>query len=330
MESRIAQVLIQFESLCENWRALPGRMEKMAPYAYVWHPETSLSSLPKPIAVTLQAATHGNEVGGIEVLLEVLILLRAKVLQPVFPIAFVLGNPAGIKANRRFVERDLNRSFGQSAQGLEEERRARLLEPLLEKTALFVDFHQTIEPTHRPFFIFPYTASSYAFAAALHRQIPIVTHWGPSFSKDGMCTDEFVNYKGGTGLTLELGQKGFDPYHTGVGLQVALAAVQYGMKQFIETQDLPAAMHEELYTWKSVIAYEEGMQLRDGLVNFQNIKVGDEVGSKKGQPLRADADGWLLFPKYPRDPLAPPPKELYRLVKRIRADELGKDGVVNR
>ncbi|WP_176737037.1 succinylglutamate desuccinylase/aspartoacylase domain-containing protein [Oligoflexus tunisiensis] len=317
------QALERFEKLCHN-------LEKVAPLAYVWHPTKPALSGPKPIAVTLQAATHGNEVGGIDVLNTFLQLLQNGIIQPPFPMGFAIGNPAGVQANRRFTERDLNRSFGQKAAAVEEEKRARALEPLLEKTSLFVDFHQTIEPSHRPFFIFPYTKASFDFAAALHDRIPIVTHWGLSFSKDGMCSDEYVNHRGGTGLTIELGQKGFDAYHGGVGLQVALAAVQYAVGLFSGTQEKQPLHSPELYTWRAVIPYEEGMTLREGLVNFQAVDAGDPVGFHQGETLRTPVAGWILFPKYPRDPLAPPPKELYRIIKRIQPDDLGKDGVINR
>ncbi|MDQ3235644.1 MAG: succinylglutamate desuccinylase/aspartoacylase family protein [Pseudobdellovibrionaceae bacterium] len=323
MDTRNMQALERFEALCHN-------LEKVAPLAYVWHPKKPAAALPKPIGVTLQAATHGNEVGGIDVLNACLRLLHAGLINPPFPMGFAIGNPLAVKANRRFVEKDLNRSFGQTVKDLDEDKRARSLEPLLEKSALFVDFHQTIEPSHRPFFIFPYTKSAFAFAAALHDQIPIVTHWGLSFSKDGMCSDEYVNHRGGTGLTIELGQKGFDAYHSGVGLQVALAAVQYAVGLFTGVTDGRPSLDPELYTWKAIIPYEEGMTLREGLVNFQAVASGEAVGSHQGKILRAPADGWILFPKYPRDPLAAPAKELYRIIKRIPVDDLGKDGVINR
>jgi succinylglutamate desuccinylase len=323
MADRNMQALEQFERLAH-------KLEKVAPLAYVWHPAKPSVTGPKPIGLTLQAATHGNEVGGISVLNAFLGLLQSGIIQPPFSMGFAIGNPAGVKADRRFTERDLNRSFGQTAAQYEEEKRARALEPLLEKTSLFLDFHQTIEPSHRPFFIFPYTKGSFDFAAALHDEIPIVTHWGLGFSKDGMCSDEYVNHRGGTGITIELGQKGFDAYHGGVGLQVALSAVQYAVGLFTGALEKRQTVNPELYTWRAIVPYEEGMTLREGLVNFQAIAAGETVGTQHGQALKAPVDGWMLFPKYPRDPLAPPPKELYRIIKRIRPDDLGKDGVINR
>ncbi|MFY7929636.1 MAG: succinylglutamate desuccinylase, partial [Oligoflexus sp.] len=78
------------------------------------------------------------------------------------------------------------------------------------------------------------------------------------------------------------------------------------------------------------IPFEEGMRLHEGLVNFQALKAGEELGRSGVHPLKAPADGWLLFPKYPRDPMAAPPKELYRILKRIKPDELGQAGVIGR
>lgn len=329
METKIAQVLSKFEEVCENWSESPGIMDKFAEYAYVWHPAKPRSHLTKPIVLSLQALTHGNELGGIESLLEFLQVLKSGLVQPVISLAFILGNPSAALANRRFLDYDLNRSFAQTGQGNREERRARILEPLLGQSSFFIDYHQTIEATQKPFFIFPYTPSSMALATHLHSSIPIVTHWGTSFSGDGKCSDEYVNYKGGTGLSIELGQKGFNPYQAALGLQLALAGVGYASNH-IAGQSLESEIRatNEIYTWKAIERYEAGMRLDEGLVNFQAVKAGEPLGQKNGQVLRALADGWLLFPKYSRDPLAPPPKELYRIVKRIQAEELGKDGVV--
>lgn len=329
MQGKTEQALIRFETVCENWLHAPGRMQKIAPHAYVWHPPRLLQGLPRPIGLTLQAITHGNELGGIDVLIECVRLIKSRTLQPEFPMAFILGNTAAALADRRFVERDLNRSFGRGSQDDSEDTRARVLEPILEQTSFFLDFHQTIEPAVQPFFIFPFTHRCLEFAAALHDRIPIVTHWGQPFSKDGMCSDEFVNHKGGTGITLELGQKGFDVYHTAVGVQTALAAVHYAHCEFTgENLQKPARLSADLYTWKAVVPYEDGLTLKEGLFNFQEIKRGDLVGHKGSLPVKAPDDGWLLFPKYMRDPAAPAPREIYRIVKKISPDQLGQAGVV--
>lgn len=335
MDSLVQNSLHRFELLCDHWPAKAGRMEKRANYAYIWYPVQRAIRPPdqtKPILLTLQAITHGNEYGGIEVLLAFLELLAAGLLKIDQPMGFILGNTAAALAGRRFLEADLNRSFGQSQTILWEHQRAKELEPILEASLYYLDFHQTIEPTLSPFFIFPYTPRCYAFASALHLQLPIVTHWGQSFSLDGMCSDEFVNFRGGTGITLELGQKSFDPYHTGVGLQVALSAVQYAEEHGRDEKRVPRERPEAaLYTWKSIVNYQEGMSLREGLVNFQELEKGEVIGTQAGQgELRTSEGGHLLFPKYRRDPTVSPAKELYRIAKKIAPEQLGQEGVLFR
>lgn len=332
MESRTLQAMHEIESICEHWSLAAGHMEKLAPLAYVWHPTALISKHPtKPYGLTLQAITHGNEVGGLEVLLSLLGMLRSGLLQPQFSLGFALGNPAAAAEDRRFLERDLNRSFGQSASSSLEEKRARELEPMLEGSQFFLDIHQTIEPSTRPFFIFPYTVPSFAFAQAISGGVPIVTHWGSSFSKDGMCSDEFVNQRGGVGITLELGQKGFNPYHRGVGVLLALAAIEYAGRMLKSRQaSRIEARDTEVYTWKAVVAHFEGAELNEGLYNFQHVSSGETLGRTQDGLLRAQESGYLLFPKYRRDPNAPAPKELYRIAERIRLDQLGKEGVMRR
>lgn len=332
MESRIHWALNQFESICEHWSLAPGKMEKLAPFAYVWHPPEIVSTHhAKPLGLTLQAITHGNEVGGVEVLLTCLNLIKSGLLQPHFAVGFALGNPEAAARDCRFVERDLNRSFGQKAEASLEERRARSLEPLLSRSSFFLDIHQTIEPSAKPFFIFPYHKDSFDFAHFLATGIPIVTHWGSSFSKDGMCSDEFVNQAGGIGITLELGQKGFHPYHHGVGVLVALSAFDYVTKMGrADKPNLPEASDVEIFTWKAVIPYQEGASLDEGLYNFQPVTEGQKIGLCADGELRARDSGFLLFPKYQRSRTAPPPQELYRIVQKINPDQLGKSELLRR
>ncbi|MBC7661485.1 MAG: succinylglutamate desuccinylase/aspartoacylase family protein [Chitinophagaceae bacterium] len=330
MQDLIERALTRFETLCDTWsQGNPfGTLVKLSSYVYLWAPPHDLPTLraPKNIGLTLQAITHGNEVGGINTLIECLSLLKTGIVRPQITMAFVLGNPRGALANRRFLETDLNRAFHSKVQSLEGER-ARQLEGILIQSEYFLDFHQTIEPSLNPFFIFPYTPAGFAFARAAHNDVPIVTHWGKSFSLDGMCTDEFVNFKGGTGITIELGKKGFDPYQTGVGLHAALGAITYVQAKLSGPCEATES-EGSCFTWKATELFEEGMDLKEGLTNFQLIMEGDVIGTHGKDLLMASASGYLLFPKYPRDPLAPRARELYRIIKKIDARDLGKPGVV--
>lgn len=327
MKNLIEQALASFEAVADQWGSGFGAMVKHSAYVYLWHPPVVTHKPRKSIGLTLQAITHGNEVGGILSLTECMRLLHGGVIKPEMPLAFVLGNPAAALENRRFLESDLNRSFGSKDHSSLEGQRALHLTSILKQTDYLLDFHQTIETSAQPFFIFPYTEAGLAFAAAAHREVSIVTHWGKPFSLDGMCTDEFVNYSGGTGITIELGKKGFDPYQTSVGLHAALGAIHY-VQQKLSLHYQPASPRSPLYTWKAIELYQEGMELNEGLYNFQPVNKGEVIGVFGGQDLTARESGWLLFPKYHRDQLAPRPREIYRIAKRIEARELGQPGVV--
>ncbi len=326
MLRQIAEAIAKFESTLSNWSG-PGKVEKLAPYAYRWTPTNILYHAKKPIALTLQAVTHGNEVGGISALLELLKLMECQLVRPEMVLGFSLGNYQASLANRRFLEADLNRSFGTKDLNSLEAKRSLELMPLLASTDYFLDFHQTIEKSLQPFFIFPYAPASFAFARASHPEIPIVTHWGKPFSLDGMCTDEYVNHTGGVGITIELGQKGFENYQTSIGLHAALGAIRYVQAMLLQ-EVLTTDSSGPLYTWKVIEQFEEGMDLHEGLYNFQPVIKGQVLGVHGDKPLLCRESGWLLFPKYQRDAGAPRPKEIYRVAKAIEVHELGKTGVV--
>lgn len=326
MQDTIAAAIDRFDTLLSQWTGY-GRVEKLARYVYRWTPPVSSLKPKKSIALTLQAVTHGNELGGIASLTECLKLIHSGVIKPEIPMAFALGNFEGSLANKRFLEADLNRSFGAKDQTTLEAKRALELSPLLADTDFFLDFHQTIEPSLKPFFIFPYAAPSLAFARACHEEVSIVTHWGKPFSLDGMCTDEYVNYSGGVGITIELGQKGFDAYQTSVGLQAALGAIRY-VQETLRGKYKAAEAAPPLYTWKLIELHEDGMDLKEGLFNFQYVEKGEVLGAHGSKPLLSRESGWLLFPKYHRDPSAPRPREIYRIAKRIEVQQLGQPGVV--
>ncbi|SMF55276.1 succinylglutamate desuccinylase/aspartoacylase domain-containing protein [Pseudobacteriovorax antillogorgiicola] len=329
MSQRLEQEIQKFTSRLEQSSSEAFTVSKLCDYGYQLTPKKPKLTPPdgKSTALTLMAVTHGDEVAGIAILNKIVDLLLSDVIVLPYAINLALANPWGSRKNRRFVERDLNRSFGRSAMDTLEDKRAKDLEPLLKSTAYLVDFHQTIEPSHRPFFIFPYDERGFQFARHLAPDIPVVTHWGGGFSKDGACSDEFVNRHGGVGLTIELGQKGFNVFSEGVGVQVGLKAIDV-VQSYLRQESLEANEEEaEIYTWAEVIPYPEGeAALDEGWYNFQWVDEGQRLGFVNGDDLKASQSGPILFPKYIRESSGGVrPKEICRIMKRVTAEQLGKD-----
>jgi succinylglutamate desuccinylase len=246
------------QKLSSNYRVASGGPS----HSIVLEPAAKMSA-PKRIGLTVMAITHGNELAGLKVVNEVLVFLQKAQIKLSYPVCFALGNPAACSRNQRFIESDLNRSFGrQSEPATAEQRRARELEPLLRDSLFFLDIHQTREPSKEPFFIFPYTKLGLAFAGEIDRDIPVVTHWGKPFSKDGQCTDEYVNAQGGTGITIELGQNSFSTFSTGAGFRAVLKAI-LTVKEYLETQSFQCTPdQQQLYTWSEIIEYPSSGEAR--------------------------------------------------------------------
>lgn len=326
LNQQIERELAAFEALSTQAN---GAIEMARPFAHVLvlRPRANAVAVRAgTFGLTIMGITHGNEVAGLPIVNTFLREILADPARLRIPLALILGNPVAARQNRRFVDRDLNRSFSRVQKATWEDQRARDLEGILSQSSFLLDLHQTSEPSETPFFIFPYTANGYRFARAVAPRLPVVTHWGAPFSKDGQCTDEYVIACGGTGITLELGQNGMTREAIEAGTAAARAALDVATRKlagedFPQPADAPA-----LYTWGEILPFPAsgGNPLKPGWYNFKAVQKGDVLGNTPNGPLIASLAGRMLFPKYVRDAGAPRPAELCRILKPIREEELGR------
>ncbi len=328
MSRQIDDELQKFAEGIKELRSIMN-VEEIAEYAYTLKPkEKTLEPLPpKSLGLVVSGIVHGNETVGIAVINEFISLLASETIDCGIPLGIFLGNPPAALANKRFLLRDLNRSFDRSGHSAEE-RRARELLPILAEAMWYLDLHQTNRPAEEPFFIFPYTSESFAFAQNLSAHTPIVTHIHSSFSKDGQCTDEYVNSHGGAGLTLECGQAGFDPLQVGFGLKTVLHAVRF-VHNILEKDKPPHPARTErrkIYVVKDTIACPQDgiVKLREKLINLQSIEKGELLAMVDGHKILSPRSGRIIFPNYSAETAAPGqrPAELMRVVEEISAEDL--------
>lgn len=326
-----------FETQIEKLQSAGHQIEKICHLGYKIYPIATNPSvgsiLPKDkdIGFTVTGMIHGNEPMGTAVLNEFLALILLNRIQFNIPIGVAIGNPWAGEENVRFRERDLNRSFLRTDSSLLEEKRADELEMLLSRSTYYLDIHQTSERSERPFFIFPFTKQGFEFARAIGPSHAIVTHWGDPYSTDGRCSDEFVIARGGTGVTIELGQGGFGPYQLEVGVLATIrglfAAEAYLTKNPIDVTANPAYYAEgDIFTFDESYPYpQEGhVNLLEGLHNFRFIEKGENLGNVDGKPIIASHSGHILFVEYRRTAKAtdPRPKALCRVLKKITRSDL--------
>ncbi|WP_244135593.1 succinylglutamate desuccinylase/aspartoacylase domain-containing protein [Burkholderia seminalis] len=327
--TRLDAEIATFERFAASGTIGRARVERVGRFGFVLHPPHANAAHGQRFDLLFIALTHGNEYAGLPVLNALCRYVEAGVLTPPSSIGFLLGNVDAARQGARFVERDLNRTFGRAGRDTADDRRAREMEPMMTRARFCVDLHQTIEPSEAPFFVFNYQPTSLQLAHAIAPDTPVVTHWGRPFSAApaGGCTsDEFVQQAGGVALSIELGQKGFGLYQIAAGVRVCLDAITT-VGGVIRGAALPPvdACSNPIYTWAHIVPYPDGeVRLDAGLRNFQPVHVGDRLGIRDGAPLVAGTSGLLLFPKYRRSESEPKPAELYRVLRQPTFSELGK------
>ena len=89
---------------------------------------------------------HGNETLGLE-------LVKMLKKNPIEGINAIIGNPRAVKVASRFIESDLNRSFGKEFLGTYETKRAEWLKKQTESYDVVLDFHNTQTPRNNCCFV---------------------------------------------------------------------------------------------------------------------------------------------------------------------------------
>lgn len=308
--------------------------------------QPSLGKITKKVGITYGALVHGNEWGGLLAINHLLQALVLGTIKPSVPVGFFLGNPAAALQAKRFLERDLNRSFSVQPQSTSvtttsapttlEGLRALEIEKLLGISHFFVDFHQTIQPSQSSFFIFSYSAAALRMARSLNPYLPVITHWGAPFSKEGCCSDEYTTKQGGLGITIELGgiSPTHDPIQTALGFQVACSALAYCTQALRPDLNLtlpalpPESYQGPLFTWGFSMPWPKAgyVELVKGLTNFSPVQKNQILGTVNGHNLRAPLSGKIMFPKYlskdEQSHQASRPTELFRILKDCRLEDL--------
>lgn len=299
--------------------------------------ESHLTSGPAPLSrrydggrhglrVVFGSMVHGNEVGSLPGIVDVMAAIEAGSVDFGGVLDVFVGNaPAGL-ANRRMLEADLNRVFTPSMPDSAERRRAIELEPILTGCDLFVDFHQTLQPTAKPFFTLPWLAQEAHWVRAMGGGEAWITRKaGTPFDAGTCCTDEFVRNQGLPGLTLELGYRGFDEGARALTATTIIKVLQI-LDQVAEQgpDALSAAASKAPEVPLYVLTHSEpyaqrAQQLKPGVRNFQPVTRGENLAAPGSPDLITPTSGVLMFPKSPPadEPL---PASIYRIAERLEED----------
>lgn len=282
----------------------------------------------KPIPLTLMAISHGDEVGGIQVLSTFLekLLLTTTSDHLTFPIQIIIGNPQAYAEQVRFIDQDLNRCFlyaptkgqkrGTGPKGRHiEVARAKLIEEVLKETYFLLDLHQTQTPTQRPFMVLSHSPNSMKWAMTFRPPLSIVT--SPKVKLVGtaklknITATTLVQENGGLAFTLEMGLKGLDPKQIDLGLHWVEQSIQ-SVKKLIDKKmnsfdcAKEISLEEIEQKWKdrifqvveSMYCEQEQGDLDPGWENFRPTHKGQRIGLCGEKEIYAPVDAYMMFPKF--------------------------------
>lgn len=249
---------------------------------------------------------HGNELTGIEVVRKMyreieqgeLIINRGTLY-------LILGNPKAIVRNTRGSEdhADLNRCFKkdvlEQSDPLYERQRAKEIAMILVDADISIDLHATNKPSV-PFLC--------CLADEKHEKVykwfdcdRVLADPRYILAKEPVTTDEFLDAQGGTGVCYETGFVGdltrVDHVFENVMNVLRDQGVVTAKTATLQKTD-PKKVFELI---ECIYLTEAGFVFADGrgLGSFEEFKFGDEIGRIGNEPLVAEYDGVVVFPKLP-------------------------------
>lgn len=281
-------------------RTATGRVDPVGPDILRFTPANPGHA---PLKLGFLALVHGNEIIGLPILNSLLRDLQTGKLTTRHELYFGLGNVAAAFADKRFLEKDLNRCFGQTVAAIPEERRAREIEAyVLDEVDYLIDLHQTIHPAVQPFFIFQYSkANCFNHLSLMNPGLTTILQFDAIGDSQSLSTDEYVRSRGRFGAALELGQIGFTEEKFRLGKSVCGKFISridpFESFAEIDRPGSPDPNHCFFEIAGKFQAKADATKLDARAQNFLRFEAGETIGESAGQALLADQSGFMLFPK---------------------------------
>jgi len=264
-------------------------------------------------------AVHGNEPAGLVAIERVLAAMHERQLPIAGRFVGLSGNQAAQAADRRYIERDLNRSWSDEScartadasndQCAEDREQRELITAINQITeaadgpVIFLDLHSMSGPGS-PFSIAPDLLRNRTLAVNL----PVPTVLGLEEIIDGTLLGYLCD-QGHLGLAIEGGQH--DAPDTADLLE---ACVWFGLSAsgLIDANDVPRRQdkHERLRQAASGkptlveikhrhgVAVDDKFAMKPGYANFVPVRKGEPVARDSQGPIFCPRDGLMMLPRY--------------------------------
>ena len=256
-------------------------------------------------SIVIIGGTHGNERTGIAVVQQLrddVASGRRSVVSGT--VTLVLGNPLAIDQGVRAIDgRDLNRYFSPlmlaGDDGSEEFRRAGMIANIIQSSDVVIDIHATNKPSV-PFAI--------AKNDEAHRDVfrwfaPLCVLTDPAYIFGGgvpVTIDEYADSIGKVGLCFETGWVNDESIIPAVTESVVQYLTDVGIfsEEKIAAPSIDGAIYEIV---AAVLRDDRPFRFAEdrGMSSFEPIASGDTLGYHESEPIIAEHDGVIMFPKLP-------------------------------
>lgn len=239
-----------------------------------------------PTSIVL-AGVHGDEKCGMEAFKKILSRLRIERGR----VLFGYGNPRAIETNKRFTEANLNRMFkdddllSKNDKESYEYTRAQFLKKYLDQADVLLDIHASYTPGSKPFIICESNANNIAKCLPFD----LVVSGFDKLEPGG--TDYYMNSTGKIGICAECGYLG-DPRST--------RTAEKSINAFLKARGhIAGSTH--IYSQSSIqmrtiyITKTGCFQLSKEFFDFEEIAIGQIIGTDDDQSVVADWDGVIVF-----------------------------------
>jgi predicted deacylase len=266
-----------------------------------------------PILVVL-GGTHGNELAGLEAIRNVLERINGQQIELRGSFYGVVGNRKAADANKRFIDKDLNRiwdfdHFKQNGRQLHELQEREELYQFFKDLAgrsnqLFVIDLHTTSSSSSPFCILGDTMRNWQFA----KNLPVPKVLGIE-EQIGGTLSAYLSERGVVAINFEAGNH-VDPQSTERHeAAIWLSLVSSGCLSAAQVPDL-AAKQKLLrrsarglpMVFESIFRYgitpSERYVMRPGFYNFKRVKKGGHLAYRNGSPVFAPMTGRIFMPLY--------------------------------
>jgi len=240
-----------------------------------------------PISIIL-AGVHGDERCGVEALEKILPNLRIEKGE----VLFGYGNPQAIKANKRYIEANLNRMFVEDKSlSLKEKesyeyKRAQFLKTYLDKAETLLDIHASSVKNTKPFVICE------ANAKGIFEYLPVNIIVSGFDEVEPGGTDYYMNKSGKTGICVECGYLN-NPQSTEIAEESIFAFLK--VRGHITKDNMVCRRQRYVRMYKKYFAKTDNFILSKTFGDFEEVQKGQLIGIDGGEEVRALKQSVILF-----------------------------------